>query len=168
MAKPEWGPPTPYTAGMYTLWDVESGNLTEEFPTLAAALAAIRDDVVELGRQDAEAYVLFRETADQPRVIAEGADLVNLALRSGLVHPSTSASGARRAASPTGIHAPLATGDAAAPSDAFHRRPVGWRTISAYIAPIASRILSASAANSPSGKASVPFFVLKASPCCCS
>lgn len=82
----------PYTVRMYTLWDLESGNLTEEFPTLAAALAAIRDDVVELGRQDAEACVLFQETTDQPRVIAEGADLVNLALRSELVHPSTSAS----------------------------------------------------------------------------
>ncbi len=77
---------------MYTLWDVESGNLTEEFPTLAAALAAVRDDVVQLSRQGAEAYVLFQESIDQPRVIAEGAELVNLALRSEPAHPSTRAS----------------------------------------------------------------------------
>jgi hypothetical protein len=82
----------PYIVSMYTLWDVESGNLTGEFPTLAAALAAIWDDAVELGRQDAETYVLFQETADQPRVIAEGADLVNLALRSAPAHPSIRAS----------------------------------------------------------------------------
>jgi hypothetical protein len=78
--------------GMYTLWDVESGNLTEEFPTLAAALAAVRDDVVQRGRQDAEAYALFQETTDQPRVIAEGADLIELALRSEPAQPSARAS----------------------------------------------------------------------------
>lgn len=82
----------PYTATVYALWDVEAGNLIEEFPTLAAALAAIRDDVVELGRQDAETYLLFQETADQPRVIAEGTGLVNLALQSELAHPSAHAS----------------------------------------------------------------------------
>lgn len=82
----------PYIERMYTLWDVESGNLIEEFPTLAAALAAIRDDVVELGRQDAEAYALFQETTGQPGVIAEGVDLVNLALRSKPAPPSARAS----------------------------------------------------------------------------
>lgn len=77
---------------MYELWDVESGNLTEEFPTLAAALAAIRDDAVLLGREPTELYALFHLTAGQPRLIAEGVELTDLAVRATQTHPSSRAS----------------------------------------------------------------------------
>jgi len=67
---------------MYPLWDVESGDLTEEIPTLAAPLAAVRDDVLYLGCRHSETYTLDRK----------GANLVALALPVGTGDPSIRAS----------------------------------------------------------------------------
>jgi hypothetical protein len=69
---------------MYELWDAASGNLTEEFPTDTAALAAVRDAVARHGRAYAEAYGVIYEGPDgRSRLLAQGAELVELALRAG-------------------------------------------------------------------------------------
>lgn len=67
---------------MYELWDGASGNLTEEFPTEAAALAAVREAVVRHGRGYAEAYGVIHVGPDgRSRLLAQGAVLVEMALR---------------------------------------------------------------------------------------
>jgi len=69
---------------MYELWDAASGNLTEEFPTDATVLAAVRDAVARHGRAYAEAYgVIYAGPDGRSRLLAQGAELVDLALRAG-------------------------------------------------------------------------------------
>lgn len=66
----------------YALWDLETGNLVQEFPTELAALAAIRAAVARHGRSYAETFAVLREDRHgRSRLIAEGAGLVDLALR---------------------------------------------------------------------------------------
>lgn len=78
---------------MYELWDAASGNLTEEFPTRAAALAAVREAVERHGRGYAEAYGVICVGPDgRSRLLAQGAELVDLALRAGQSPPATRAS----------------------------------------------------------------------------
>ena len=53
------------------------------FETKAGALAAIRDAVTTRGREYAEQFLLLREdTKGRTGTVAEGSDLVDLALRS--------------------------------------------------------------------------------------
>ncbi len=69
---------------MYELWDAASGNLTEEFPTDAAALTAVREAVACHGRTYAEAYgVIYAGPDGRSQLLAQGAELVDLALRAG-------------------------------------------------------------------------------------
>lgn len=69
---------------MYELWDAASGNLTEEFTTEAAALAAVREAVERHGQAYAEAYgVIYAGPDGRSRLLAQGAELVDLALRAG-------------------------------------------------------------------------------------
>lgn len=68
----------------YELWDAEIGNRVGRFPTEAAALAAVREDVARLGRDSAAVLTLGLLLHDANHVdgglIAEGAALVDRAL----------------------------------------------------------------------------------------
>ncbi len=78
---------------MYELWDAASGNLTEEFPTDTDALAAVREAVARYGREYAEAYgVIYASSDGRSRLLAQGAELVDLALRTGQASPAARAS----------------------------------------------------------------------------
>jgi hypothetical protein len=78
---------------MYELWDAASGNLTEEFPTDTDALAAVREAVARYGRVYAEAYgVIYASSDGRSTLLAQGAELVDLALSAGRASPAARAS----------------------------------------------------------------------------
>lgn len=69
----------------FELWDLPSRNVAGYFQTKVEALAAVRAAVKAHGRAYAEEFLLLSEdTRGRTRVIAEGAELVDLALRSDL------------------------------------------------------------------------------------
>jgi hypothetical protein len=77
----------------YALWDLETGNLVQEFPTELDVLDAIRAAIVRYGRPYAETFAVLREDRyGRSRLIAEGAGLVDLALRTERNPPSSRAS----------------------------------------------------------------------------
>jgi hypothetical protein len=77
----------------YALWDLETGNLVQEFSTELDALAAIRAAIVRYGRPYAETFIVLREDRyGRSRLIAKGAGLVDLALRTERNPPSSRAS----------------------------------------------------------------------------
>lgn len=77
----------------YALWDLETGNLVQEFPTELDALEAIRAAVARHDRPYAETFAVLREDRrGHSRLIAEGAGLVDLALRTERNAPSSRAS----------------------------------------------------------------------------
>jgi hypothetical protein len=69
---------------MYELWDANTGNLLDSFLTEAAALAAVRDFLIDNGRSTAEALgIVYEDRRGRSKLIAEGAALLELAQRSG-------------------------------------------------------------------------------------
>jgi hypothetical protein len=77
----------------YALWDLETGNLVQEFSTEHEALEAIHAAVARHGRSYAETFAVLREDGrGRSRLIAEGAGLVDLALRTERNPPSSRAS----------------------------------------------------------------------------
>ena len=78
---------------VYALWDLETGNLVQEFPNEHAALATIREAAVRHGRAYAETFAVLRQDRrGHAEVVAQGAELVELALRSGEQPPAVRAS----------------------------------------------------------------------------
>ena len=66
----------------YTIWQLDTGNLIGDYPTEAAALAAVRDEIQTNASPDQ--LVLQRERAgDGPELVASGPELATRALRSG-------------------------------------------------------------------------------------
>lgn len=77
----------------YALWDLETGNLVQEFPTELEVLEVIRAAVARHGRSYAETFAVLREDRrGRSRLIAEGSGLVDLALRTERNPPSSRAS----------------------------------------------------------------------------
>ena len=74
----------------YELWDVETRNRIARYPTEAAALAAVRDDIDTHGPESPVVTTLalfcFDPLLIDGGVIAEGPALVDRAL--GIEHPS--------------------------------------------------------------------------------
>jgi len=65
---------------IYDLWDVETGNIVDTYPTEADALAAVRDLLADNGPDYAQALSLGRvDERGQITLIAEGEELTRLA-----------------------------------------------------------------------------------------
>ena len=69
-----------YKGPVYEVWHGPSNNLAGAFTTQDEALALLRDEIALHGPDHGEAFVLGREYRGRFRVIAEGDDLVRLAL----------------------------------------------------------------------------------------
>ena len=66
----------------YTIWHLGTGNLIGDYPTGAAALVAVRDEIQANASPDQ--VVLQRERAGNgPGLVASGPELATRALRSG-------------------------------------------------------------------------------------
>ena len=66
----------------YTIWYLDTGNLIGEYPTEAAALAAVRDEIQ--ANASPEQLVLQRERAGiGPELVASGPALATRTLRAG-------------------------------------------------------------------------------------
>jgi hypothetical protein len=64
----------------YTIWHLDTGNLIGDYPTEAAALAAVRDEIQANASPDQ--LVLQRERAgNRPELVASGPALAARALR---------------------------------------------------------------------------------------
>ena len=68
-------------AGLYELWDLETGNAIGGFVSEREALQAVRDAIDDHGREYVRAWGLARTTTRQMRAIAEGDDLIERAIR---------------------------------------------------------------------------------------
>jgi hypothetical protein len=67
---------------VYALWDTESANLIQTFPTEEAALREVRLSVQQLGRDAVLAWALnYRNAPGHGGAIAAGEALITRALR---------------------------------------------------------------------------------------
>jgi hypothetical protein len=66
-------------AARFGLWDVESGNNIGFYPTQDAALAVIRQELREYGREAVLSLALDRDETSGGGLVAEGEDLIVLA-----------------------------------------------------------------------------------------
>ncbi|MGH2353058.1 MAG: hypothetical protein ACRDI2_04625 [Chloroflexota bacterium] len=73
----------------YELWETESGNLIDTFPTEEEALADVRATITEFGRESVVTYALAHETRRRTKLIAQGDALVARALAGASATEST-------------------------------------------------------------------------------
>lgn len=71
---------------IFALWDADAGALTGEYPTEAAALAAIYRTVRDAGPDALAGYALLRDDGEHdPVLIAADAELADLAQQHALI-----------------------------------------------------------------------------------
>jgi hypothetical protein len=64
----------------YEIWDWQTANIVYAYPTLAEALADVRQEVTANGPDIAASWFLQYDDRETGYIIAEGADLVKQAL----------------------------------------------------------------------------------------
>jgi hypothetical protein len=64
----------------YEIWDNDTFNIVYTYPTLEEALASVREEVAANGRESAASWVLQYDDRTTIRNIADGEDLVRLAV----------------------------------------------------------------------------------------
>jgi hypothetical protein len=65
---------------IYTIWDTETANLVDAYPTEEEALADVRDAVEQFGRSYAASWGLSRKESNGALIaIADGEELVDRA-----------------------------------------------------------------------------------------
>jgi hypothetical protein len=64
----------------YELWETQSGNLVDTYPTEEEALEDVRGTIAEFGREAVATYALARETRRGTKLIAQGRALAERAL----------------------------------------------------------------------------------------